>query len=243
MVAPQNAPPQELARELAAPDLVNCFTQGMANGTAEILDRLTQPLLVSAAVDAVLWEKFQQRRAATPHPPTIKPATTSHVSAFDWLEHHNQSPQKEDPWVTHLEMTPRKVKRGQQPGRSQEYSGRSTSWSEQQTGRSTSQKRHSQSHPWDEVDSKKGETEEGMSKSRKVQVGIDWANTGIKKPALKPNPQHSSFKPDPSGATDSQPPPQIKSSVTTRGSHQQQSHSTGHQTTTLVSQGAAQGAS
>ena len=59
---------------------------------------------------------------------------------------------------------------------------------------------------------------------------------GIQKPALKPDPQHPSFKPDPSGATDSPPLPQIKSSVTTRGSHWQQSQSTRCRTTTPVSQ-------
>ena len=79
-----------------------------------------------------------------------------------------------------------------------------------------------------------------MSKSRKVHVGIDWANTGIQKPTLKPDPQHPFFKPDPSGATDSPPLPRIKSSVATRGSHWQHSHSTGCRTTTPASQGAPQ---
>ena len=123
-----------------------------------------------------------------------------------------------------------KVERGHQPERSQEP-GRSTSWAAQESGQSISQKRHSQSRPWDEADSKKGRTEEGASRGRKVQVGIDWANTGIQKPTLKPDPQHPSFKPDPSGATDSPPLPRIKSSVAARGPHQQQSHSTGCRTT------------
>ena len=201
-VAPWNAPSQGPARELTALDLVDCFTQGMANVAAEILDRFARPPLVSAAADAALWERFQQRRATALQPPATKSARTGRISAF--------------------------------------HSGRSTGWSEQQSGWSTSQNRHSQSHPQDEVDSKKGWTEEGTSKSCKVQVGIDWANTGIQKPTLKPNPQHPSFKPDPSRATDSPLPPQIKSSVTARGSHWQSSHSKGCRTTTLASQGAPQ---
>ena len=96
-VAPQNAPPQGLARELTVPDLVNCFTQGMANVAAEILDRFAQPPPVSAAADAALWERFQQRRTAALQPTTTKSAATGHVPAFDWLEHREQSPQKADP--------------------------------------------------------------------------------------------------------------------------------------------------
>ena len=132
-------------------------------------------------------------------------------------------------------MMPQKAERGHQPERSQEP-GRSTSRAAQESGRSISQKRHSQSRPREEADSKKGRTEEGTSRGRKVQVRIDWANTGIQKPALKPDPQHPSFKPDPSGATDSPPLPQIKSSVAARGSHRQQSHSTRRRTTTPASQ-------
>ena len=61
---------------------------------------------------------------------------------------------------------PRKVDRGWQLNREQE-----PLWA-------TSQKRWSQSQPCDEVDPKKGRTE-GDGKSGKIQVGIDWANTGI----------------------------------------------------------------
>ena len=71
-------------------------------------------------------------------------------------------PQKEDPWITHPEMMPLKVERGCQPERSQEP-GRSTSQAAQESGQSTSQKRCSQSCPWDEADSKKGWTGEGTS--------------------------------------------------------------------------------
>ena len=46
----------------------------------------------------------------------------------------------------------------------------------------------------------------------KIQVGIDWANTGIGKPIPKPDSKHPSFKADPSGADE--PPPQMKSTIT-----------------------------
>ena len=157
-VAPQDAPPQGLARELTAPDLVNCLTQGMANAAAELLKKFTQPPLVSAAADAALRERLQQWATAL-QPPTTKSAATGHVSAFDWLEHRKQSPQKEETWATCPEMTPRKVERRWQPDRAQEYSSGSAGRSEQGPDQSSSQKRCSQSHPWDEVDSKKGRTE------------------------------------------------------------------------------------
>ena len=137
--------------------------------------------------------------------------------------------------MMHLEMTPRRVERGRKPDRSQEHPGRSTAQSKQESSQSTSQKRWSQSHPGDEVDSKKGRTE-GEGKSREVQFRIDWVNTGIQKPVLKPNPQHPSFKPDPSGASNSSLPPQMKSLVTTRGSHWQHSYSAGCHSTTPASQ-------
>ena len=121
------------------------------------------------------------------------------------------------------------LERGQKPGRS-------TSRVVQESGRSTSQKRRSQSHPQDETDSKKGRMEDGASWGRKVQVRIDWANTGIQKPVPKPDPQHPSFKLDPSGAMDSPPLPRIKSSVSARGSHWPQSQPTGHHMTTPASQ-------
>ena len=164
------------------------------------------------------------------------PAATSQVFAFDQLGHQKQLPQKEEPWMTHREMTPRKLERGRQLNRGQEHSGRSTARSEQESGQSTSQKRQSQSHSHDEVDSKKGWTE-GDGKSHKVQVGIDWVNTGIQKPILKSDPQHPPFKPDPSRAGDDPLPP-MKLSVVTRGSHWQSS-SAGCHGTTPASQGAS----
>ena len=46
----------------------------------------------------------------------------------------------------------------------------------------------------------------------KIQVGIDWANTGIGKPVPKPDSKHPSFKADPSGVDE--PQPRMKSTVT-----------------------------
>ena len=86
---------------------------------------------------------------------------------------------------------------------------------------STSQKRHSQSRPRDEGESKKGHTE-GDGRSNKVQVGIDWSNMGIQKLVPKPDPHHPSFKPDPSGVSSDQQP-QVKSSVVPKGSQKQSS--------------------
>ena len=45
----------------------------------------------------------------------------------------------------------------------------------------------------------------------KIQVGIDWANTGIGKPVPKPDSKHPSFKADPSGADE--PQPRMKSTI------------------------------
>ena len=71
------------------------------------------------------------------------------------------------------------------------------------------------------MDSKKGCTE-GDGRSSKVQVRIDWSNTGIQKPVPKLDPRHPSFKPDPSGASSDQQP-RVKSSVVSKGSQKQSS--------------------
>ena len=71
------------------------------------------------------------------------------------------------------------------------------------------------------MDSKKGH-KEGDGRSSKVQVGIDWSNTGIQKLVSKPDPCHPSFKPDSSGASSDQQP-QVKSSVVSKGSQKQSS--------------------
>ena len=234
-VMARKAPPKGLAKELTAPDLVNHLTKAMAMAAAEVIDGLARPPPVTDATDAALRERFLQRRAAAQHSGTTSTAT-SRVLVFDQLAHRQQTPKKEDPWQTRPEMMPRKVtEHGRQPERGQEP-GRSTSWVVQESGLSTSQKRRSQSHPRDEADSKKGHTEEGATR-KKVQVGIDWANTGIQNLVSKPDPQHPSFKPDPSGATDSPPPPRVKSSVSMRGSHRSSSQMIGCRTATPASQG------
>ena len=97
-------------------------------------------------------------------------------------------------------MTPWKVERGRQPGRDQDSSSRPPS-----------QKRRSQSRPREEASAKKGRTD-GENRLGKIQVGIDWTNTGIGKPVPKPDSKHPSFKADPSGVDE--PQPRMKSTVT-----------------------------
>ena len=97
-------------------------------------------------------------------------------------------------------MTPRKVEHGCQPGRDQDSSSRPPS-----------QKRQSQSRPLEEASAKKGRTDSD-NRPGKIQVGIDWANTGIGKPAPKPDSKHPSFKANPSGVDE--PQPQMKSTIT-----------------------------
>ena len=144
----------------------------MANAAAKLLEKFTRPLLPSAAADTALWVRFQQRRATTLQPPTTKSTATSWLSAFDQLEHCKQSPQKEEAWALHPEMTPRKVERGRQLDRGQESHSKSVGQSEQGSGWPASQKRRSQSQPQDEPDSKKAWTEcEG--KNHMIQVGMD----------------------------------------------------------------------
>ena len=96
-------------------------------------------------------------------------------------------------------MTPRKVERGRQPGRDQDSSCRPPS-----------QKRRSQSHPREEASAKKGRID-GDNRPGKIQVGIDWANTGIGKPVPKPDSKHPSFKADPSAVDE--PQPRMKSTI------------------------------
>ena len=111
-----------------------------------------------------------------------------------------QNIQKEDNWAPRPEMTPRKVERGHQPERDQDSSSRPPS-----------QKRWSQSRPQDEASARKGRTDSDNC-SGKIQVRIDWANTGIGKPVPKPDSKHPSFKADPSGVDE--PQPRMKSTVT-----------------------------
>ena len=144
--------------------------------------------LVNLAADAALRKCFKRRLAATPRSTPTSQATSGRTSAFDRLGHQTLAPQEEDEWVPQPEMTPRKVDWGRQPNR------------EQEPAQAPSQKRQSQSRPRDEVDPKKGWTE-GDGKAGKVQVGIDWANMGIRKPISKLDSWHPSSKSDTSGAS------------------------------------------
>ena len=156
---------------------------------------------VNQAADAALRERLQRHLNASPRATLSSQPASGRVSVFDRLGHRVQATQQEDEWAPQPEMTPQKVEHGRQPGRGQESSSRPPS-----------QKRQSQSHPRDEADPKKGRTESEQRPS-KIQVGIDWANTGISKPIPKPDSRHLSFKPDSSGATN-EPQPQMKSAVT-----------------------------
>ena len=159
---------------MSTPDLVASIARGVAAAATQILERFTWPLLVNEAdhppvdlaADAALRECFQRCLAATPWSTSTGQATPGQTSVFDCLGHRALAPQEEDQWAPQPEMMPRKVDRGQQLNREQE-----PLWA-------TSQKRLSQSRPHDKVNPKKGRTE-GDGKSSKIQVRIDWANTGI----------------------------------------------------------------
>ena len=116
-------------------------------------------------------------------------------------------------------MTPRKVDRGWQPNK------------EQESQRAVSQKRRSQSRPRDQADPKKGRTE-GEEKSGKIQVGIDWMITGIRKPVSKLDSRPPSCKPNVSGASGDQPP--CMKSTAAKGS---QKHTPGSQDKTSGQEG------
>ena len=111
------APPQGPAKELSALDLVNHLTKVMANATTEVIDRLAKPPPVTDATDAAVWERFMQRSATTAQHSSTNPspAAAGRVSVLDQLAHRQQSPQKEDPWLTRPEMMPWKMERGHQP--------------------------------------------------------------------------------------------------------------------------------
>ena len=205
-VTPRAETPQEPVRVLSAPDLVSSITKGMTAAAMEILERFMCPPPVDDAADAAILECFQQRRAAASQPTPTSSEASGWVSAFDQLGDRVQ----EDQWAPRPEMTPRKVERGCQPSHAADQEPQCSS---------------SQSRSRDEVDSKKGHTE-GDGRSSKVQVRIDWSNTGIQKPVPKPDPCHPSFKPDPSRAS-SDLQPWMKSSVVPKGSQRQSSsHST-----------------
>ena len=152
------------------------------------------------AADAALREHLQWRLKASPRTTLGSQPVSERVSVFDWLGHRVQDTQKEDEWAPRPEMTPQRVEHGCQPGRDQDSSSQPPS-----------QKRRSQSNPRDEASAKKGRTDSEHHRG-KIQVGIDWANTGISKPVPKPDSRHPSFKADPSGVDE--PQAQMKLTVT-----------------------------
>ena len=210
-VMPRAETPLKQTRMLSAPDLVSSITKGMTAATMEILEKFACPPPVDDAVDTAIRERFQQRRAVALQLTPASAEGSSQVSAFDWLGHRAQTPQKEDQWAPRPKMTPWKVERGCQVSHT----------AGQEPPRSTSQKKRRKSRPQDEVDSKKGHME-GNGRGSKVQVGIDWSTMGIQKPVPKPDPRHPSFKPDLSRASGNQQP-WMKPSVVSKGSQKQSS--------------------
>ena len=207
---PHHVPPRAKAPtapgSMSTAELAATVARGVAAATTQILERYARPPNeaerppVDQAADAALRECLQRCLKASPWTtPSSQPAS-ERVSVFDRLGHRMQDTQKEDEWAPRPEMTPRKVERGRQPGRDQDSSSRPPS-----------QKRRSQSRPQEEVSVKKGQTD-GDNCLGKIQVGIDWTNTGIGKPVPKPDSKHPSFKADPSGVDE--PQPRMKSTVT-----------------------------
>ena len=190
---------------MSTPELAAMVARGVAAAATQILERYARPpneakrLPVDLAADAALQEHLQRRLKGSPWTTLGSQPASERVSVFDRLGHRTQDTQKEDEWAPRPEMTPRMVERGRQPGRDQDSSSRPPS-----------QKRRSQSHPREEASAKKGRTDSD-NRPGKIQVRIDWANTGIGKPVPKPDPKHPSFKADPSGVDE--PQPQMKSTV------------------------------
>ena len=209
MAMPRREAPPEQPRVLSTLDLVSSITKGMTVAATEILEKFTRPPPMDDAVDAAIRECFQQRRAATVWEYMFITAgmeSSTQVSVFDWLGHRAEIPQKDEDWEPQPKMTPRKIERGCQTTRA----------TGSEAPRSTSQKRWSQSRPWDEGEPKKGHTD-NEGRSNKVQVGIDWSTMGIQRPISRPDPWHPSFKPDLSEASKDQQP-KVKSAVVSKGS-------------------------
>ena len=191
---------------MSTPELAATVALGVAAAATQILKRYAWPPNeakhppLNQAADAALRECLQRRLKASPWTTTGSQPASERVSVFDRLGPRVQNTQKEDDWTPCPEMTPRKVERGRQPERDQDFSSRPPS-----------QKRWSQSRPRDEASAKKGRTDSD-NHSGKIQVGIDWANTGIGKPVPKPDSKHPSFKADPSRVDELQP--QMKSTIT-----------------------------
>ena len=86
-VTARATPPQGLAKEVSAPDLVNQLTKIMAGAAAEVIDGLTQPPLVTHATDAMVQERFMQRRTtAALHPSAGQtPSATGRITVWNRL--------------------------------------------------------------------------------------------------------------------------------------------------------------
>ena len=187
-------------------ELAATVARRVAAATTEILEWYARPPNeaehppVDQVADAALQEHLQRCLKASPWTTPGSQPVSERVSVFDRLGHRVQDTQKEDEWAPHPQMTPQKVERGRQPGRDQDSSSRPPS-----------QKRRSQSRPREEASAKKGRTDSDH-RPGKIQVGIDWANTGIGKPIPKPASNYLSFKADPSGVDE--PQPQMKSTIT-----------------------------
>ena len=191
---------------MLTPELATTVARGVAEAATQILERYARPPNeaecppVDQAADAALRERLQRHLKVSPWTTPGSQPVSERVSVFDQLGHRVQDTQKEDQWVPRPEMTPRKVERGRQPERDQDSSSRPRS-----------QKRRSQSHPREEASAKKGRTDSDYHLGR-IQVRIDWANTGIGKPVPKHDSKHPSFKADPSGVDE--PQPRMRSTVT-----------------------------
>ena len=191
---------------MSTPELATTVARGVVAAATQILERYARPPNeaecppVDPAADAALRECLQRCLKGSPWTTPGSQPASERVSVFDRLENRMQDNRKEDEWAPRPEMTPRKVEHGRQPGGDQDSSSRPPS-----------QKRRSQSHPGEEASAKKGWTDSD-NRPGKIQVGIDWANTGIGKPVPKPNSKHPSFKADPSGVDE--PQPRMKSTVT-----------------------------
>ena len=191
---------------MSTPELATMVARGVAAAATQILERYARPRNeakrppVDQVADAALRERLQRHLKASPWTTPGSQPVSERVLVFNWLGHRAQDTQKEDEWAPRPEMTPQKVEHGRQPGRDQDSSSRPLS-----------QKRWSQSRPRDEASAKKGRTDSDH-RPGKIQIGIDWANTGIGKPVPKPDLKHPSFKADQSGVDE--PQPQMKSTVT-----------------------------
>ena len=191
---------------MSTPELAATVARGVTAAATQILERYAWPQNeaehppVDQVADAALRERLQRRLKGSPWTTPSSQPTSERVSVFDRLGHRMQDTQKEDEWAPRPEMTPQKVEHGRQPGRDQDSSSRPPS-----------QKQRSQSRPREEASAKKGRTD-GDNRPGKIQVGIDWMNTGIGKPVPKPDSKHPSFKADPSRVDE--PQPWMKSTVT-----------------------------